>query len=435
MQCRYVVGVSLGLIVYCAAAGAEPDNWKAAFQIGVTAHREENYKKAVEYLEAALHQIESAAIRGTERASVLHFLAIAYQKVGEVRKADAMFQDTLAEWQRAHAEDTAEYAASLSNLAALRQDQSRFDEAESLLLRALAIHRRVLGAQDPRTASSLSRLADVYLMRNDLVRAEQALDQAIAVHQTLPPEDQERLYTQRNLGLLYVAQGRYDRAEATLLEVARRTRASGERSATYAGALGDLGALYRISGDNARALPLLRRTVYLYEQTVGPDHPLTALALCSLGQVDAAGKKYLQAEQEFRRAIGITVRIYGAEQPEALLMGAHLGRIYVDMGKYEQAQTLLSELLPRTRKAYGANHFCVAFCLYSLADAEAKLRRREEAQIHYREAIAIYDDSPGPGGVWLANALRHYADLLRQDHRRDEAKTLEGRANAILQRH
>ena len=104
--------------------------------------------------------------------------------------------------------------------------------------------------------------------------------------------------------------------------------------------LGNLARTYHALGQHAGALPLEQRAVEISEQTLGPDHPHTALRLdnlastyCALGQHAAA----LPLEQ---RAVEISEQTLGPDHPYTALRMEELASTYRALGRPADALPL-----------------------------------------------------------------------------------------------
>jgi tetratricopeptide (TPR) repeat protein len=69
--------------------------------------------------------------------------------------------------------------------------------------------------------------------------------------------------------------------------------------------LNNLGALYYATGAYAKAEPLFKRALAIYENALGPEHPDTVVSLNNLGALYYATGAYAKAEPLFKRALAI----------------------------------------------------------------------------------------------------------------------------------
>lgn len=105
---------------------------------------------------------------------------------------------------------------------------------------------------------------------------------------------------------------------------------------------------------------------------------------------------------------------------------ASLGRIYHLYMQFESDQDNFTEALGWCQKSLIAyeqfgNQLRIAHATRHLADLERNLGMQNEAEHHYREAIAIYRQHAETSPTTLANALRGYALLLENCGKTEEA--------------
>ena len=69
--------------------------------------------------------------------------------------------------------------------------------------------------------------------------------------------------------------------------------------------LNNLAELYRIQGQSARAEPLYKRSLAIFEKALGPDHPDVATSLENLAVFYRETKRESEAEKLEKRAASI----------------------------------------------------------------------------------------------------------------------------------
>ena len=91
-------------------------------------------------------------------------------------------------------------------------------------------------------------------------------------------------------------------------------------------------------GDYAKAEPLYQRALKIWEKTVGPEHPNTALSLNDLAlSYDKKMGDYAQAEPLNQRALKIDEKSLGPEHPYTATSLNALALLYADIGEPEEA--------------------------------------------------------------------------------------------------
>ena len=167
-----------------------------------------------------------------------------------------------------------EYAAAISNLGLLFQQEGNLDEAQTLLTEALDLRRESFGESHPQFAIGLLQLADIVQARGDLDAAERLIRQALDVQgNRLGANHPDLAGSLTSHALLLVRRGDVAAAEPLLRKaLAIRKDHHGERHSLYASALSNLALLLWRRGDSA-AEPLLRQSLAIRNEALGPNHP------------------------------------------------------------------------------------------------------------------------------------------------------------------
>ena len=144
-------------------------------------------------------------------------------------------------------------------------------------------------------------------------------------------------------------------------------------------------------GKFAEAESLRRRSLAIFEQGLGPDHPNVASALNNLAMLLRVTNRLVEAEPLYRRALAIDEQRSGPDHPR------------------------------------------VAACLNNLASLLGDMNRPSEAEPFFRRALAIDEQNSGPDDPKVAVRLNNLAQLLRAMNRLGEAEPLFRRALAIAE--
>jgi tetratricopeptide (TPR) repeat protein len=119
------------------------------------------------------------------------------------------------------------------------------------------------------------------------------------------PESRNTLLTMNSLALLYQAQNRDAEAEALLSQALEISQRAHPKTADTARLMNDLAENYWKQGKPQQAEPLFRSALEGRRGTAGPNHPLTAATMVSLGQMLFDQKREAEAEPLLREAVGI----------------------------------------------------------------------------------------------------------------------------------
>jgi tetratricopeptide (TPR) repeat protein len=360
-------------------------------------------------------------------------LAAVYQQEGRYAEAEPLFKRALAIDQKALSADDPGIATDLDNLAALYDSQGRYAEAEPLYQRALAINERALGADDPAVATSLNNLAVLYWDEGRYAEAEPLYRRALAIHEkTLGPDHPDVATDLNNLASLYNAQGRYAEAEPlSKRALAIRQKSLGPDHPDVASSLNNLALLYEIQGRYTEAEPLFQRALAIYEKALGPNHPDVAMALNNLAELYQTQGRYAEAEPLFQRALANVEKALGPDHPDVAACLNNLAMLYKTQGRYADAEPLYQRALAIHEKALGPDHPDVAISLSNLAALYDSEERYSDAEPLDTRALAIKEKAFGPAHPDIAISLINLASVYEHESRYAEAEPLYKRAVAI----
>lgn len=144
---------------------------------------------------------------------------------GNAGEAESLFRGAIAIGEQALGVNHPTLAGYFHNLGRALRDQSRYDESVAAIERAIALAVPVFGADSPEVADHRAALGHTHIARGDAASAAPLLRQAlIARLRAHGPDDWRVGITQSLLGWALTALGRYDDAEAALLEATRILR-------------------------------------------------------------------------------------------------------------------------------------------------------------------------------------------------------------------
>ncbi|HEX6623813.1 MAG TPA: tetratricopeptide repeat protein, partial [Pyrinomonadaceae bacterium] len=196
-------------------------------------------------------------------------------------------------------------------------------------------------------------------------------------------------------------------------------------------ALNNLAQLYLVNGDPARAEPLIRRALAVFEKLLGPEHQFVALSLNNLAELYRERGDIARAEPLYRRALAVYEKALGPDHPEVAAVLNNLAVLYQAEGDYARAEPLIRRALAVRENAFGPGHRLVALSLNNLADiyhGEGALGRAEPL---YRRALAVYEKALGPDHPEVATALNNLASLFYAKGEYTLAEPLYTRSLAI----
>ncbi len=96
--------------------------------------------------------------------------------------------------------------------------------------------------------------------------------------------------------------------------------------------------LYLPQGRYADAEPLYKRSLVIYEKTLGKDHPSVATTLNNLGGPYQDQGRYGEAEPLYKRSLAIDEKAFGPGHPHVATTLNTLAELYRDQGRYSEAE-------------------------------------------------------------------------------------------------
>lgn len=268
-----------------------------------------------------------------------------------------------------------------------------------LLEQALTIAERT--GKSAGRANTLLLLMGLYVEVGDLDRAAALATVTEAVVHGLPPDPDRTRKLASLLGGIAYDRGRYAEAEVHHREVvaleAELAADTEGRSAPLAGALVNQGMDAHAQGKVDDASALLRRSLAMFEATVGPEHPDVALPLIELAAIAIERKDRDEAATLYQRALRIQTKVLGPDHPHLSETLAGLARVEAERGHAAEALTLYRRAVAIATPALGPQHPIVAMCEYRIAGLMDDGGQRDEALRLATQAVA----------GWDANGLDH----------------------------
>jgi eukaryotic-like serine/threonine-protein kinase len=314
------------------------------------------------------------------RADLLAALARAYQGQGRVETAVALHREALADRRRLLAEDHPRVLESLTRLGSALGAWGRYDEGEALLQEARALAERSSGAGS-------SAATDV-------------------------------LY---ELGVIRQARGDYA-ASAELFSAvldSRRRLASGP-DFEVAQALVALSGALDAAGHDEEGLELLRQAIQIAEETVGEDHPTTALMRSNLGVRLQELGDLEEASRHYRRALEIQEAKLGSGGADA---HNNLGNLLMVIGDFAAARSHVERAVELRRASVEATSFSRIASEINLASLRLEEGALKESERLYRQALAHFETLLGEDHQATARVRTLLARCLQVAGELDEAES------------
>jgi CHAT domain-containing protein/Tfp pilus assembly protein PilF len=233
--------------------------------------------------------------------------------------------------------------------------------------------------------------------------------------QQLPAQDKEgkaeviALY--RRAKALQKAVKWKEAAEVYEKAVAKARVAFGETDTSTALLMNNLAGLYQDMGRYAKAEPLYRCGLEIYEARLGKDHPYVASSLNNLADLYQAMGGYAKAEPLFRRSLEIREAKLGKDHPHVATSLNNLAQLYKAMGQYPKAEPLYQRSLEIKEAKLGKDHSDVALILNNLAHLYQAIGQYAKAEPLFRRSLEIREAKLGKDHPDVAGSLNNLAGL------------------------
>ena len=167
---------------------------------------------------------------------------------------------------------------------------------------------------------------------------------------------------------------------------------------------------------------MYHRVLKIREETVGPDHPDTAVSLASLAGLyrnKAISRRPNPSSSERRNQH----QALGTEHPDTAVALYNLSDLYRFLARYAEAESLQRKALAIREKTLGLDHRDTANSLNSLGQICDSLGKYAQAESLYR-CPAYLRASAGPDHIFVSITLNNLALLYVEQARFDQAEPL-----------
>jgi tetratricopeptide (TPR) repeat protein len=242
--------------------------------------------------------------------------------------------------------------------------------------------------------------------------------------------------TQHYLGSVYRELGRLPEAEKWYqrsLDAWQTRNEDADRQVPQP--LISLTSLYMENGLDAKAERLLAPWFAEPRPRFQAPDPRSARLLHNLAALQHRRRKYAIAESLYRDSLKAAQTVFGSHDPEVARILNNLGMLHVDAGRRDEAGPCLEQALAILESALGSSHPDVARALTNLAAFYTSTRSHAKAAPLFERALSIAETRLGSDNRLVGDITAEYAVALRKLKRKNEARLLEKRAQAIRQSH
>jgi tetratricopeptide (TPR) repeat protein len=406
------------VLYVCAAAlqmGAQDDrsnetgkrSWATLHERAAVQFNSSRFAEALDGFEAAL----PLATTAEQRAATIGDIGYALRRLGRDVEAVAQFERSLADRRNIDPAGRDAITTAIS-LAQAQETLNRYAEAERTLRTALEAHPRDTG----KLAAVLNALGDLLNRQARLAEARGNFAAALKIS-SQPSENRVNALigladVDRCMRRWQASIGQSNEALALARDMNNPT--------LEALALLVLGDTWSDTGDWARAEPLLKRALAIFERS-SRDGPQHAATLTSLGVVYVHEGKNALAEDAFNRALSKDTNAADSFGP---VVHQFLATLLATERRFGEAGEFAARAYDLARSVFGEDNPQVASALEAMAFVEEQAGNPDKAEHHYAEALRImrkHDILDSTGGVEI---MTRYAIVLRKLHRGREAKSV-----------
>ncbi|MDX1383579.1 MAG: serine/threonine-protein kinase [Thermoanaerobaculia bacterium] len=271
-------------------------------------------------------------------------------------------------------------------------------------------------------------LATIAVAEGDLGLLDRSvahLEEVVSLHRDAGGPEKELAVGLTELGLAYLAKGRYEAAREALEEaLAIRGRLLGSESLEYAHTLHGLGLVAKKSGDLEAAREAHGESLRIRRLHLDPPHAELALALQSYASDHARPETREEAVRLFREAIAMWERLGDPHLSERATAQNDLGIFLHGLGQLEAAVEHYRAGLETIERLYGPDHPEVADGLTNLGKALMDEGRFGEAEPVLRRAVELNGRFRAPTHFDRIGAEINLGSLLVEQGRFEEGAAL-----------
>jgi eukaryotic-like serine/threonine-protein kinase len=310
-------------------------------------------------------------------------------------------------------------AALLSTVGAVYDSLGQFQVAEPILDESLRLQ---AAGDDTSRVATLVELGRARMGAGDLSGAEAPLQEALRLAQGQfgagSPQSGKVLW---GLGILRFEQGRLNESKDLFQRALALLESAKDPQRDVSQVLDDLASVYMREQQWALAKQSYEHALEIDKRTLGDDHPRLAIYLNNLAVVAQNMGDLPHAESLFQEAIERDKRAYGDNHPETVAAKENYGLLLQREGRLTDAEPLLRQALAAKLSLYGPDHYRVGYAHVSLALLLHDKGDLAGSESEFRQALAVYDKSLPPNHQYRASLLMHFARLLVDRNKPEQA--------------
>ncbi len=294
---------------------------------------------------------------------------------------------------------------------------SKFDEA----IRFIDTQLQMLGLPIDQSVILENKKAEALIRLGKLSDAETLLSSIQTKYLTTVKNQFLLAITDNTTGVLRLNQGRPDLAEELLKQSISNFEAAGKANELEAAqALANLGLVYMALGKYAQAEEQQQMALTLRQNKLKGSHELIAATYNDLGLV------FLQSDKDkaldyYEKALAIYKQIHGNEHNKIAIANINIGIAYRELELYGDAVNNFEAALKILEKLYTQPHPAKAIALYNLGQTYLKMGNLQATQGYYDRALKMYEESYGSKHPEVVTILQAIGKLQLSEQKYDDA--------------
>ncbi len=283
-------------------------------------------------------------------------------------------------------------------LASVQSYTGAYTASEQNYRTALALAEAAFPTGHARIAEATSNLA--YVLPD--VEREGAVDEAIALGTRALHLAQEALgehhldvaQTHNNLGAYLYAAGRADEAAHQYRRALAIREAGLGRHPLVANTLSNLANLLKSEGDVEASIPLFERSIAIWDETLGPNHPLLSTGYYGLGGAYQDQQNWPKAEKALLASNALDKASLPPDHPYVADGLVSIGQVRNGAGHYAEAEVALREAIAVRQMRDDTSEEDIAAAEAALGYSLLRQRRAGEAIPFLQRALEHLEGEP-----------------------------------------
>jgi eukaryotic-like serine/threonine-protein kinase len=299
--------------------------------------------------------------------------------------------------------------------------------------RDLAIFERDSASRVTQFMIKMFNVSDPSESRGNSVTAREILDKAASEIDTQLGKDPETQAQMMDvMGNVYLSLGLLPKSESLLkrsLEI--RRQALGPNHPDTLASASDLGRTLEEEDRGQDAEKLLRKTLAAQQHVLGAEHPGTLTCMYRLANALSSESRYSEAEQLDRQVLETRRRVLGPDHTDTVAAMDNLAWLYLVEARLPEAEKMQRDALAIAERVQGADNPDTLGSINRLARILSVEKKFPEAEKVQRDGLDIQVRVIGPDHRFTQRSRYNLLDILASEHKYVEAEKLGRQIQAI----